>query len=672
MSSVVVTLFFHVPVRRTTSATRECGGPGGSVASLAASPVVMLSAALNSAAAMSVLHLLLQIGVILLAGRLLGLAFRRLGQPSVIAEILAGILLGPSLLGAASPAALAALFPADTLPVLGTVSQLGLVFFMFLVGLEFDLGLLRGQGRTSLAISNAGIILPFALGAALSLVLYPTLAPAGVDTLPFGLFMGAAMSVTAFPVLARILAERRLIRTRIGAVALASAAVDDVTAWCLLAVVVAVASSTGLAAAAWTTGLAAVYVAFMWKVVRPMLARIGPRAGSAVSSDLVAGVFLLLLASAAMTEWIGIHALFGAFLFGVVVPRERGLAAILVEKLEDLVTLVLLPLFFAYSGLRTQIGLLDSVGAWQTAGVIVLVATLGKFGGTALAARLTGLDTRTSAAVGVLMNTRGLMELVVLNVGLDLKVISPELFAMMVVMALVTTLATSPVLERIFPAARMLEEEAGSVAEVVTPARPGLLLCISDPAMAASMVQLAEAWTRRGRAAVWALHLTPVQRMSDTMHPGPEPTLEPLQEALAAAEPLGLTLQPLSFSSADPGEDIVRIASLKRVPLIVVGGHRSALDEKATLGGATGGILRRSTMDVAVLLPRGGGPIRRIGRRGTDPAVERVVSRLLEEGAVLVDDRAEPVDLVVASPSARAEIAEEGGPSWLLVQAGGA
>lgn len=613
---------------------------------------------------MAVFHLLTQIGVILLCGRLLGLVFRRLGQPSVIAEIVAGILLGPSLLGAISPEALTALFPDSTLAVLGTTSQLGLVFFMFLVGLEFDLGLLRGQGRTSLAISNAGIVVPFALGGLLSIPLHPMLAPAGVARLPFGLFMGAAMSVTAFPVLARILAERQLIRTRIGAITLASAALDDVTAWCMLAVVVAIAGADGVLPAVQTTALAALYVVVMWKGVRPILARLGPRAGHVVSSDLIAGVFLLLLASASVTEWIGIHALFGAFLFGTVVPRERGLANVLIEKIEDLVTLVLLPIFFAYSGLRTQIGLLDTPGAWGTAAVIIAVATLGKFGGTAMAARLTGLDTRSAAAVGVLMNTRGLMELVVLNIGLDLKVISPELFAMMVVMALVTTLATSPVLERIFPAAQMMKEAPQTPADLA----PGVLLCVSDPGISLAMMHLADAWTRRSKGTVWALHLSPLQRMSESLQAA-TPRMEPLQALAIAAGALGVQVTPLSFASADPGEDVARMAAIKQVPLVVIGGHRSWRQDRETLGGTAGDILRRSPTDVGVLIDRGLRSIHKVGRVGVDAAVERVVERLRREADVEVVDGAVGVDLVIAGLGA--VIPDDGGPSWLLVSEGG-
>lgn len=618
---------------------------------------------------MHVLQLLLQVGVILLVGRGLGLLFRRIGQPAVVAEILAGILLGPSLLGLLAPGLMADLFPAESMPVLGMISQLGLVFFMFLVGLEFDVDLLHNQGRASVTISTWGIVLPFSLGALLSVPLHPWLAPAGVPALTFALFMGIAMSITAFPVLARILSERRLIRTRIGTLALASAAVGDVVAWCLLAAVVAVASASGVVRVLETVGLALIYALVMWKGVRPMLARIGPRGDTPLSSDLIAGVFLLLLASAAATEWIGIHALFGAFMFGAVVPRQNGLASSLIEKLEDLVTLVMLPMFFASSGLRTQIGLLSGTASWATAGLIILVATLGKFGGTALATRMTGLDGRTSAAVGILMNTRGLMELVVLNIGLDLEVITPELFAMMVVMALVTTVATSPLLERIFPAAEMLAAEADQSVEQQS---PGLLLCVADPATTSAMVHFAAAWTCRSRTSVLALHLTPIQRMSEAMHAGD--TLEPedvapLGAVEAAATKARVPVRLISLPSAEPAADIVRVAEVERAPLIVLGAHRSPLVDGETLGGITGAVLDTASCDVVVLVARGAGPFVRVGVLGEEPAVRRVAERLrAEAGADLVDGAAADVDLVVASAGHEALEVPGEGPSWLFVR----
>jgi Kef-type K+ transport system membrane component KefB len=332
-------------------------------------------------------------------------------------------------------------------PLLGIVAQLGVILYMFVVGLELDLRALGERGRAAVAISHASIVAPFLLGAALALGIYPVLATRDVPFTAFALFLGVSLSVTAFPVLARILTDRKLHKTSLGVVALACAAVDDVTAWCLLALVVGVAQSevgSALSVAALTLG----YIGGMYLIVRPLVARIVPRWETrGLSKGALAAVFAGLLFSSFITERIGIHAIFGAFLLGAVVPHDSRLARELSEKLEAVVTVLLLPAFFAYTGMRTEIGLLSGLQNWLICGVIILVATLGKFGGTLAAARLTGLSWRDSASLGILMNTRGLMELIVLNIGLDLGVISPTLFAMMVVMAIVTTLATSPILQ---------------------------------------------------------------------------------------------------------------------------------------------------------------------------------------------------------------------------------
>lgn len=398
------------------------------------------------------------------ASRLLALVLRPLGQPLVIAEVLAGIALGPSILGALSPDTMAMLFPANSMGVLGLVSQLGLVFFMFIIGLELEPALLRGLGKSALAISSLSIVLPFALGAGAAVILAPTLSSADVPLLSFVLFLGIAMSITAFPVLARILSERDLIHTPIGALAIACAAVDDVTAWCLLALVSAVVRASGFGSAALTVVLAVAYCATMWLVARPLLAKLvrerTDRRG--ISQRMVAFTVVLLLLSALATDAIGIHALFGAFFFGVVIPREGGLAHGLRERLEDFVVVMLLPLFFAYSGLRTQIGLLNDAGGWAIAGLLTLLAVAGKFGGATLAARGTGQSWSDALSLGVLMNTRGLMELVVLNIGLDLGVISPRVFTMMVLMALVTTVMTSPLVA-------FLQRKQASLANAAVP-----------------------------------------------------------------------------------------------------------------------------------------------------------------------------------------------------------
>jgi Kef-type K+ transport system membrane component KefB len=392
-------------------------------------------------------HVLLALIVIIAASRALGALFRWLRQPPVIGEVVAGIVLGPSLLGHLSPGVQAFVLPPEVAPYLGVIAQVGVILFMFLVGIELDTRLLRKRSNAMIAISHASIVVPFVMGSMLALWLYPKLSSSDVHFTGFALFMGVSLSVTAFPVLARILADTGLIRTRIGTMALACAAVDDATAWCLLALVVSIVRAEATSSFL-TIGLTLLYVAMMLILVRPVVGRLVRRQElvGKTGRSATAIAFLGLLASALVTESIGIHALFGAFLLGAIVPHDSLLARELTRRLEDFVIVLLLPVFFAFTGMRTQIGLLSSATDWMICGVIIAVACAGKFGGSALAARLSGLSWREACSLGTLMNTRGLMELVVLNVGLDLGVISPRLFAMLVIMAVVTTLLTSPIL----------------------------------------------------------------------------------------------------------------------------------------------------------------------------------------------------------------------------------
>jgi K+:H+ antiporter len=418
----------------------------------ATSPASAAATHATSATAFDLPLLLIQIIVILVAARLTGALVRRLGQPQVVGEMIAGIALGPSLLGAQAPQVAALLFPAGSLAFLNTLSQIGLVVFMFLVGLELDPKVVRERGRSALVISHASIVAPFLLGATLAIVLYPTLAGARVNFTGFALFMGAAMSVTAFPVLARILAERRLMRTPIGAVAIACAAIDDVTAWCILAAVVVIVRATGGVAASaglplWVTlGGSAAFVTFMLTAGKRALHVLETRyaAHGRVTQDMIAVLMLVTLASAWITERLGVHALFGAFLVGAVAPKSEGFVHAILQRFEDVMVVLLLPLFFAFTGLRTEITLIDGASGWLVCSLVVVVAVAGKVGGSAIAARATAMPWCDAAVIGVLLNTRGLMELVILNVGLDIGVISRELFAMMVLMALATTFMTTP------------------------------------------------------------------------------------------------------------------------------------------------------------------------------------------------------------------------------------
>jgi Kef-type K+ transport system membrane component KefB len=396
----------------------------------------------------NLLHVLLALLVVIVTARLLGALFKHLGQPPVIGEVVAGILLGPSLLGRLAPEASSYLLPSSVAPYFSVLAQVGVILYMFLVGLELDTTALRQGTHATVAISHASIITPFLLGSSLALWVYPLLSSQDVPFTVFALFLGVSMSVTAFPVLARILTDRSMQRTRLGVIALTCAAVDDVTAWCLLAFVVSVVHARmggALSTIAWSL----VYIAVIVGAVRPVVRRLAGRVDKAgeLTQPVLAVLIVGLLLSALTTEFIGIHAIFGAFLLGAVIPHDSVIARELTHRLEDIVVVLLLPAFFAFTGMRTQIGLVSGAEQWLLCGVIILTACLGKFGGSAIAARLTGLSWREASALGILMNTRGLMELIVLNVGLDLGILSPALFAMLVLMAIVTTVMTTPILQ---------------------------------------------------------------------------------------------------------------------------------------------------------------------------------------------------------------------------------
>jgi Kef-type K+ transport system membrane component KefB len=398
------------------------------------------------------LHVLLSLLLVILVSRLLGALFRHLQQPPVIGEVLAGLALGPSLLGRLAPQAQAFLMPAAIAPQLGLIAQLGILLFMFLIGLELDTALLRQHSRSTLAISHASMVVPFLAGASLALWLYPVLSSREVGFTAFALFLAVSMSVTAFPVLARILGDRGMQRSDLGVIALACAAVDDVTAWCVLAVIVGIVRADA-GGAVLTLVLTGAYLFAMLRVLRPIVRRLteGERLRNRSSQGATAAALVGLFASALVTEAIGVHALFGAFLFGAIIPHDSRLARDLNRRLRDLIVVLFLPAFFSYTGLRLELGLLHTRLDVLYCLVIIAVACAGKFGGTALAARYTGLGWRDASALGVLMNTRGLMELIVLHVGLDLGVISPRAFAMLVIMAVVTTLLTSPLLALLRP-----------------------------------------------------------------------------------------------------------------------------------------------------------------------------------------------------------------------------
>ncbi len=407
--------------------------------------------------------LILQIAIIIIAARAFGLLFRLINQPQVIGEMVAGILLGPSLLGWVAPRASAFLFPASSLMYLGTLSQVGILIYMFLVGVSLNHKELKSHGHAAILTSHVSIIVPFFLGALLAVGLYPRLSDDGVTFTGFALFMGAAMSITAFPVLARILTDRTMLGTRLGTLAVACAAVDDITGWCILAYIVVAIRAKASSTPVWlTVGGTIAFVLLMIYAVKPLVQRfrISFERGGQLSEGATALLILFVLFSALITERLGIHLLFGAFLAGAIMPKERAFSRHVLEKFESVTVVLLLPLFFAYTGLRMNLHNLTGMSMWLCCGAIILVAICGKLGGSMIAARAAGVAWKDALGIGILMNTRGLMELVILNIGLDIGVISPVLFAMMVLMALVPTFMTTPLLEWAYPLQEIRAESA--------------------------------------------------------------------------------------------------------------------------------------------------------------------------------------------------------------------
>ena len=455
--------------------------------------------------------ILAQIVTIIIVSRIFGFLFGKIHQPTVIGEIIAGIALGPSLLGLIFPEFSSALFPEKSLDNLSLLSQVGLILFMFMVGMELDLKVLKNKVKDAVVVSNAGILIPFTLGIGLAYFIYGHFAPDGVPFLSFGLFLGMAMSITAFPVLARIVQERGIHRTRLGAVVITCAAVDDISAWCMLAAIIAIAKAGSFLSSVYTIILAVSYVIFMIKIVRPFLKRVGDLHASRenLSKPVVAIFLLTLIISSYTTEVIGIHALFGAFLAGTIMPENTKFRNIFIQKIEDVALVLLLPLFFVFTGLRTQIGLINDSYLWQVTGLIILVAIVGKFMGSAIASRVMGQNWRDSLTIGALMNTRGLMELVVLNIGYDLGILSPEVFSMMVIMALVTTFMTGPALDLI---EKVFKKTLHPVSEELNRLRKfRIILSFGNPEMGTSLLRLANGLVKKQKenTTVTALHLCP-------------------------------------------------------------------------------------------------------------------------------------------------------------------
>ena len=460
--------------------------------------------------------LLAQIITIILVARVFGWIFKKIGQPSVIGEIIAGIVLGPSLLGLYFPEFSSTLFPVESLGNLKFLSQIGLILFMFVIGMELDLKVLKNKANDAVVISHASIVIPFALGIGLSYFVYNQFAPEGVKFLSFSLFMGIALSITAFPVLARIVQERGIHKTKLGAIVITCAAADDITAWCILAVVIAIVKAGTFVSSLYIIMLAVLYVLAMIFIVKPFLKRIGDLYGSkdTIIKPVVAIFFLVLILSSYATEVIGIHALFGAFMAGAIMPDVPKFRTIFIEKVEDVALILLLPLFFVFTGLKTEIGLLNDPYLWKVTGFIILVAVVGKFMGSALAAKFVGQSWRDSLTIGALMNTRGLMELIVLNIGLELKVLTPEVFTMMVIMALVTTFMTGPALDLINYIFKT--KDGDDTAEPTNDNKYRILISFGNNEKGKSLLRLANGLMKKQKdtSSITVMHLS----LSDEVH----------------------------------------------------------------------------------------------------------------------------------------------------------
>jgi len=521
--------------------------------------------------------LLLQIITIIIVARVFGWIFRKIGQPSVIGEIIAGIFLGPSLVGMYFPEYSALLFPTESLGNLQFLSQIGLILFMFVVGMELDLKVLKNKANDAVVISHASIIFPFALGIGLSYFVYNQFAPEGVEFLSFSLFMGIAMSITAFPVLARIVQERGIHKTKLGAIVITCAAADDITAWCILAAVIAIVKAGTFASSMYVILLALVYVLAMLFVVKPFLKKVGDLYATRdnLSKPVVAIFLLTLIISSYLSEVIGIHALFGAFLTGAIMPDITKIRNIIIEKVEDIALILLLPLFFVFTGLRTQIGLINDPYLWKITGFIILVAVVGKFFGSAFAARFVGQNWRDSLTIGALMNTRGLMELVVLNIGYDLGVLSSEIFTMMVIMALVTTFMTGPAIDVIN---YIFKRKEVIIPKEISNSAFKILISFGNNEKGKSLLRLANSFVKKQKdnTNITALHLS----LSDEMHAYnlEEYEQEAFEPILLESKTINQEITTIFKATVDIETDITDIATKGNFDLVLVGLGKSIFE----------------------------------------------------------------------------------------------
>jgi Kef-type K+ transport system membrane component KefB len=525
--------------------------------------------------------LLLQIVIIITFARAFGYLCTKIGQPSVIGEVIAGIVLGPSLLGMFAPGVSHFLFPPESLNTLSFFSQLGLILFMFIIGMDIDLRILKSRAPDALVASHASIVIPFALGMGLAYFIYSEFAPQGVPFISFALFIGISMSITAFPILARILQERNLIRTRVGVLAITCAVVDDISAWCILAALIALVKAGSFVSALYTILLSVLYIVVMLLIIRPFLHRVGDiyNRKEGISKPVVALFILTLLLSSYVTEIIGIHAIFGAFVAGTIMPPNINFRKILIEKIEDLATILLLPIFFVITGLRMEIGLLNSLHLWEITGWIIIIAVAGKFGGSALSLKFVGQPWRESLIIGALMNTRGLMQIVVLSIGYEMGVLTPGIFTIMILMAIVTTIMTGPalnIIDRFFPDRPADEEKR--IPEIFR-----ILISFGNPENGKKMLMLASNFIKKSHenAGITLLHLSPAYNLHK--YNTDEYEQESFRPIFSEAENLGLDIKTMFKASEDIDRDIIETANSGYFDLIIAGKAHS-LYEGTLLG----------------------------------------------------------------------------------------
>ena len=526
--------------------------------------------------------LLLQIIVILITCRLFGWLFAKMQQPTVIGEIVAGIVLGPSVLGHLLPSVSAFLFPLDSLQNINMLSQFGLILFMFAIGMELNITEVRQKLKETILISHTSTIFPFFLGMVTAYFLYNKYAYESTPFLSFALFVSIALSITAFPVLARIIQEKGLTKTHLGTISLASAANGDITAWCLLAVVVAIAQAGSMLSAIYNIGFSFIYLLLMFTVIRPFLRMIGHiyHNKEVVDKGLVAFMFLLLIVSSYLTEILGLHALFGAFVAGVVMPDNIKFRKIMTEKVEDVSLALFLPLFFVSTGLRTEIGLLNSPELWYMCGIFILVAIIGKFGGSLVAARFVGETWKDSLYIGALMNTRGLMELVVLTIGYDMKILTPPIFVMLVLMTLVTTFMTTPLISFIQFCYQVFGKYKSHKVEWQQP-QPGVfkvLLSFGRASNGQVMLDVAHQMFAhtKDKLEITALHLT----VGSDVNPLHTDNFEEVSfgHILYGAQKLNIPLKTRYEVSNNAGQDICEIANKEGYDFLLVGAGISLSD----------------------------------------------------------------------------------------------